>query len=127
MSLTSNFKKISDQLTNFEEIELIYYTINEDNDKTTITYNVICNLDNIISNEKLLKTIIATRDIIKTLYSKSGIIVDYRIQSLKDFEENIFDNDGYSFNDDLSDAQILYCDNELLSSAILKKQAKHTR
>ena len=127
MSLTSNFKKISDQLTNFEEIELIYYTINEDNNKTTITYNVICNLDNIISNEKLLKTIIATRDIIKTLYSKSGIIVDYRIQSLKDFEENLFDNDGYSFNDDLSDAQILYSNNELLSSAILKKQAKHTR
>lgn len=127
MSLTSNFKKISDQLTNFEEIELIYYTINEDNDKTTITYNVICNLDNIISNEKLLKTIIATRDIIKTLYSKSGIIVDYRIQSLRDFEENLFDNDEYSFNDDLSDAQILYSNNELLSSAILKKQAKHTR
>lgn len=127
MSLTSNFKKISDQLTNFEEIELIYYTINEENDKTTITYNVICNLDNIISNEKLLKTIIATRDIIKTLYSKSGIIVDYRIQSLRDFEENLFDNDEYSFNDDLSDAQILYSNNELLSSAILKKQAKHTR
>ena len=127
MSLTSNFKKISDQLTNFEEIELIYYTINEDNDKTTITYNVICNLDNIISNEKLLKTIVATRDIIKTLYSKSGIIVDYRIQSLRDFEENLFDNDEYSFNDDLSDAQILYSNNELLSSAILKKQAKHTR
>ena len=127
MSLTSNFKKISDQLTNFEEIELIYYTINEENDKTTITYNVICNLDNIISNEKLLKTIVATRDIIKTLYSKSGIIVDYRIQSLRDFEENLFDNDEYSFNDDLSDAQILYSNNELLSSAILKKQAKHTR
>lgn len=127
MSLTSNFKKISDQLTNFEEIELIYYTINEENDKTTITYNVICNLDNIISNEKLLKTIIATRDIIKTLYSKSGIIVDYRIQSLRDFEENLFDNDEYSFNDDLSDAQILYSNNELLSSNILKKQAKHTR
>jgi len=127
MSLTSNFKKISDQLTNFEEIELIYYTINEDNDRTTITYNVICNLDNIISNEKLLKTIVATRDIIKTLYSKSGIIVDYRIQSLRDFEENLFDNDEYSFNDNLSDAQILYCDNELLSSAILKKQEKHTR
>ena len=127
MSLTSNFKKISDQLTNFEEIELIYYTINEDNDRTTITYNVICNLDNIISNEKLLKTIVATRDIIKTLYSKSGIIVDYRIQSLRDFEENLFDNDEYIFDDDLLNAQILYCDNELLSSAILKKQEKHTR
>ena len=128
MSLTTNFKKISEQLTNFKEIELIYYTINEDNDKTTITYNVVCNLDNIISNEKILKTIIATRDIIKTLYSNAGVTVDYRILSLKEFEENLIDNDTFGINEDeLANAHIIYSDNEFLSSAILKEQKKHTR
>ena len=128
MSLTENFKKLSDQLSNFNEVELIYYTIDEANDKTTISYNVVCNLENIISNTKLLKTIIATKDILKTLYAKANILVDCKIISLKEFEENVMDNEVNGYNDnELINANIIYSDNEFLSSIIERENKKRKR
>lgn len=128
MSLTRIFQKISDQLSNFSEVELIYYTIDESDEKTTISYNVVCNLESIISNTKLLKTIIATKDIIRTLYAKTNIFIDYKIISLKEFEENILDNEATGYNDsELINANIIYSDNEFLSSIIEKENKKRIR
>ncbi len=128
MSLTENFKGQSEQLTNFSEVELIYYTVNKNEDNIThICYTVVCNLDNVISNTKLLKTIIATREVIKTLYSHTDVSTGFKIVSLKEFEENLIDNNSDFDNNELKNAHIIYSDNEFLTSVIEKNQTSRTR
>lgn len=109
MQTNDSLKRISEQLSNFNEVELIYYVLSEntDNKKMFLTYNVICDLKSAISNEKLLRTFVATKEIIRTLYSKSNINLVFNIITVEEFESS----EEY-IEHNMTDENILYVKSE---------------
>ena len=87
--LTKSLTALTEQITNNQDVELIYYTTTSDKDNiTSIECTVVCNTENIIKNTNLLKLIVTNMDIIRTLYSKTQIKFNYSIKSIKAIERN---------------------------------------
>lgn len=122
MATNDSFKRISYQLRNFDEVQLIYYTYHDpqDGNKPTIIYNVVCDLDSVVTNESLLKTYDATRELLRTLYSEANINLVFNIISLEEFEDNILSTDEaipYSMNN----GNVLYAKDEDLEAVVKGK------
>ena len=129
ITINENFKELSKQLTNFQEIELIYFGITEnENGIRTINYNIVCNTDNIATlNIKLLATIDAICEILKTRYNNpsSNVRIEYNIITAEEFDE-LLESRKNAKELKLEEANILYCDNEIYTSIINTKN-KHIR
>ena len=140
MSPIDSFKRMSEQLINFKEVELIYYAINVDkeNNSVVINFNVVCSTDNVISNIKLVQTWAAIENVIRTLYSQTNIEVNFNLVSADEYENemsgfNLISADEYEYgmsgltNEELEalkdSAIIIYSNDEFLTSMI----KKHTR
>lgn len=119
MATNDSYKRISYQLRNFDEVQLIYYTYHDsqDGNKPTIIYNVVCDLNSVITNESLIRTYDAIREILRTLYSEAAINLVFNIISLEEFEDNILSTDEaipYSMNN----GNVLYAKDEDLATIV---------
>ena len=87
----NQYKIIENALKQFDEVECIYINNLYKDNKKIINCNIVCAVDNIIENEKLLKGIIANVEIIKSLFEKANIAFNYSIKCLDIFKEDMED------------------------------------
>ena len=76
-------KELFANLTELEEVKLIYETHIDKNNKKYINYTIICDVDNIVSKSSLLlcKRIVATMSVIQELFSRHNIMFSYTIKT----------------------------------------------
>ena len=117
--ITETIEKISGELAKHEEVELIYYIINDDKTtgKAEINYTVACNLESVITNQKLLKQFLAIEEVIKELYSKANIETNFNLISSKEFEETTSE-----YISTLNNANIIYTNDDL--SSLIERKCK---
>ena len=120
-------------LTNENEVELIYSTTRFNDDKMFINYTIICDVDNIVSESSigLCKKIIATMEIIKELLSKYNIEFSYTIKTSHELDKNLEKNKTKTI-EKLSKAEIIYCKNDYYQELIdefnsYKKVKEHNK
>ena len=81
--------EIIKELTRLNEVELIYSNKKLTKDKMILSYNIVCNIDSVVSNIEICKKIIAIMEIIKELFTKYNVLVNYNIKTSYAFEEEI--------------------------------------
>ena len=119
-------ESISERLKEYSEVLLIYCTISRRNDGTVIDYAVVCDTDNVIANDDLIRTFEAIKDIIKELYKTSNDMIKFKWQiiSANFFEEKFAKKE---FRADLKDAFVIYSKDEYLSDIIEASRDTHAR
>ena len=95
------------ELTNINQIELIYVNRAHKNEYDILTYNIICDVRNIMDDMRAFKRIVAIMEIIKELVSIHNVVFNYSIKTVDALEEDINHKNERVIND-LNDATILY-------------------
>ena len=116
-------KELIKELTNFEEVELIYTNTKQKEDKTIISYTVVCDVDSITKDIYLLKRIVAVMEVIKTLLSNQNILVNYNITTSMTLEEAILSNNERVIKK-LYKAEILYEKNDYFENIVAPNNSK---
>ena len=86
-------KEIINELASYEEVELVYVNNGQKDNKTFITYNIVCNVDNVLENIEVFKRIVATMEILKELVSTHNIIFNYNVGTSNSLEQDILNKD----------------------------------
>lgn len=115
-------KEIIANLAELDEIELIYETRKLKGDKIYLNYTIICDVDNIVSNNSLMicKKIIATMAVIQELFSRNNITFSYTIKTSEEFEREIYSNKD-KIAKKPANTEILYSKNNYLQDLIEEK------
>ena len=102
-------KELFANLTELDEVKLIYETHIDKNNKKYINYTIICDVDNIVSKSSLLlcKRIVATMSVIQELFSRHNIMFSYTIKTATGFEQEFLNNKN-KIAKKLAETEILY-------------------
>ena len=95
----NQYKIIENALKQFDEVEYIYISNLYKDNKKIINCNIVCAIDNIIENDKLLKGIIANIEIIKSLFERANINFNYSIKCLDTFKDEMEDIDSDTYQE----------------------------
>ena len=95
------------ELTNIDDIELIYVNRVHNEDKDILTYNIIRDVNGIMDDMRTFKRIVAIMEIIKELVSNHNIAFNYCIKTVDTLEEEINTKNKRIINE-LDNATILY-------------------
>ena len=109
--------EIIKELTKLEEVELIYSKVKHDKDSMSITYNIICNVNSVVSNIEVCKKIIAIMEIIKELFTKYNISLNYSIKTSQTFENEILNKKITSINNH-NNIELLYAKSNYFNDLI---------
>ena len=114
-------------LTEIDEIELIYATSKVADNKTYLNYTIICDVDNIVSKNSLIicKRIIATMSVITELLTRRNIIFSYTIKTSEDFERTINENHK-KLSQKLATSEILYSKDSYYLD-LIEEAKEHTK
>ena len=95
----TQYKIITSALKRFEDIEHIYIFNYYANGKKIVNCNVICDVDSVIENEELYRGIIANLELIRTLFERTNVILDYSIMTIDQFKEDMEENETQTYQD----------------------------
>ena len=118
-------KEIIANLAELDEIELIYESRKLKNNKLYLNYTVICDINNIVSDDNLMlcKRIIATMSVMQELFAKHNIIFSYTIKTSDEFENSILNKNNNELDKKLKNIEILYSKNNYFQDLIEENKA----
>ncbi len=84
--LKTNLSVLTESITSFDEIDLVYYYETIDNNEASIECNIIYNSQNIVENLKIMKAIAKYHESCKNICNKLGIKYGIVIRTYDDFD-----------------------------------------
>ena len=103
----NNYNIIASSLKQFDEVKSIYVNSIWHNGKKIINCNVVCDMENITENRLLCQRIIANLEMMRALFEKTNIILNYSIKALDIFKEDMEEPESETYQEYV-DSIIIY-------------------
>lgn len=120
------YNDIIKDIAKLEIVELIFSNIKTCEKGMTISYTIVINNDNILSDINTCKKIIAIMEIIRELFTKHNINIKYDITSAKVLEEAILEKNKGIINK-FKKAEIIYSKDYYFNELIDNVNNSNTR